>query len=387
MNESEQWFFVHDGEHSEGVSKATLQGMIRDGQLGADVPVFREGMSDWMPASEMGLVPNVPSSDQLRAEIARDTVPKKTAIALIASIILIALISVAGLWWQSSEHKSNTRKLNTDLSNLQTKLTQTQADLKNYTGSTNQTHDLITSLRSDLADLQPKVSSLSNTIDKLKIENSNYVSGLKLKDDEIQKLTEQIDELNGSFKLEQAARQAAERQAASANSQIESTRRTLTNTVAQAKQATEQLNQQFQTDKAALQNQLTVAAAAQEKLNEQIQALQGNLVQANQVITNLQAQLGQTPIRIGSPNGPKPPVGSQPFGQIGSVDEQFNFAVINRGSEDGVKAGDTFRIVSKETGEFLLQLKIDRVQASIAVGSPGTLSVKALKPEDLVYRE
>ena len=387
MNESEQWFFVHDGEHSEGVSKATLQGMIRDGQLGADVPVFREGMSDWMPASEMGLVPNMPSSDQLRAEIARDTVPKKTAIALIASIILIALISVAGLWWQSSEHKSNTRKLNTDLSNLQTKLTQTQADLKNYTGSTNQTHDLITSLRSDLADLQPKVSSLSNTIDKLKIENSNYVSGLKLKDDEIQKLTEQIDELNGSFKLEQAARQAAERQAASANSQIESTRRTLTNTVAQAKQATEQLNQQFQTDKAALQNQLTVAAAAQEKLNEQIQALQGNLVQANQVITNLQAQLGQTPIRIGSPNGPKPPVGSQPFGQIGSVDEQFNFAVINRGSEDGVKAGDTFRIVSKETGEFLLQLKIDRVQASIAVGSPGTLSVKALKPEDLVYRE
>ena len=387
MNESEQWFFVHDGEHSDGVSKATLQGMIRDGQLGADVPVFREGMSDWMPASEMGLVPNMPSSDQLRAEIARGTVPKKTAIALIASIILIALTSAAGLWWQSSEHKSNTRKLNTDLSNLQTKLTQTQADLKNYTGSTNQTHDLITSLRSDLADLQPKVSSLSNTIDTLKIENSNYLSGHSLQDDEIQKLTKQINELNGSFKLEQAARQAAERQAASANSQIEATRRTLTNTVAQAKQAAEQLNQQFQTDKAALQNQLTAAAAAQEKLNEQIQALQGNLVQANQVITNLQAQLGQTPIRIGSPNGPKPPVGSQPFGQIGSVDEQFNFAVINRGSEDGVKAGDTFRIVSKETGEFLLQLKIDRVQASIAVGSPGTLSVKALKPEDLVYRE
>ena len=387
MNESEQWFFVHDGEHSEGVSKATLQGMIRDGQLGADVPVFREGMSDWMPASEMGLVPNMPSSDQLRAEIARGTVPKKTAIALIASIILIALTSAAGLWWQSSEHKSNTRKLNTDLSNLQTKLTQTQADLKNYTGSTNQTHDLITNLRSDLADLQPKVSSLSNKIDKLKIENSNYLSGHSLQDDEIQKLTKQINELNGSFKLEQAARQAAERQAASANSQIEATRRTLTNTVAQAKQAAEQLNRQFQTDKAALQNQLTAAAASQEKLNEQIQALQGNLVQANQVITNLQAQLGQTPIRIGSPNGPKPPVGSQPFGQIGSVDEQFNFAVINRGSEDGVKAGDTFRIVSKETGEFLLQLKIDRVQASIAVGSPGTLSVKALKPEDLVYRE
>jgi peptidoglycan hydrolase CwlO-like protein len=387
MNESEQWFFVHDGEHSEGVSKVTLQGMIRDGQLGADVPVFREGMSDWIPASEMGLVPNVPSSDQLRSEIARDTVPKKTAIALIAVIVLTALTSVAGLWWQSSKHKSDTSKLNTDLSNLQTKLTQTQTDLKNYTGSTNQTHLLITNLRSNLAVLQPQVASLSNTVNNLKVENSNYVSGLSFKDDEIKKLTEKIDELNGSFKIEQAARQAADRQAATSKSQIEATRRTLTNTVAQAKQAAEQLNLQFQTDKVAIQKQLADAATAQEKLNEQIQTLQGNLNQANQVITNLQAQLGQTPIRIGDPDGPKPPVDSQPFGQIGSVDEQFNFAVINRGSEDGVKAGDTFRIVSKETGEFLLQLKIDRVQASIAVGSPGTLSVKALKPEDLVYRE
>ena len=158
MNESEQWFFVHDGEHSEGVSKVTLQGMIRDGQLGADVPVFREGMSDWMPASEMGLVPNVPSSDQLRSEIARDTVPKKTAIALIAVIVLTVLTSLAGLWRQSSQHKSNTSKLNADLSNLQTKLTQTQTDLKNYTGSTNQTHLLITNLRSNLAALQPQVS-------------------------------------------------------------------------------------------------------------------------------------------------------------------------------------------------------------------------------------
>lgn len=387
MNESEHWFFVHDGEHSEGVSKATLQGMIRDGQLGADVLVFREGMSDWMPASEMGLVPNVPSSDQLRAEIARDTVSRKTALALIAVIILTTLASIAGLWWQDSENENKTSKLNADISKLRSDLTQSQTDLKNYTGSTNETHKLVTKLRSDLAALQTKVASLSNNVDSLKIENSNYVSGLSFKNDEIEKLAEQIDELNGSLKVEQAARQAADRQADTANVKIEAARRTLTNTIAQAKQATEQLNRQFQTDKAALQKQLTDAANKQEKLNEQIQALQGNLDQANQVITNLQAQLGQTPIRIGEPGGPKPPVGSQPFGQIGSVDTQFNFAVINRGSEDGVKAGDTFRIVSKESGEFLLQLKIDRVQATIAVGSPGTLSVNVLKPEDLVYRE
>ena len=110
MNESEHWFFVHDGEHSEGVSKATLQGMIRDGRLGADVPVFREGMSDWMPASEMGLVPNVPSSDQLRAEIARDTFPENRS-ALIAVIILTALASVAGLWWQVLSTKAKPANL------------------------------------------------------------------------------------------------------------------------------------------------------------------------------------------------------------------------------------------------------------------------------------
>ena len=246
MNESEHWFFVHDGEHSEGVSKATLQGMIRDGRLGADVPVFREGMSDWMPASEMGLVPNVPSSDQLRAEIARDTVSRKTALALIAVIILTALASVAGLWWQDAEYKSETSELNADLSNLKKQLTQSQTDLKNYTGSTNETHQLITNLRSDLAALQPKVASLSNNVDSLKIENSNYVSGLSFKNDEIEKLAEQIDELSSSLKVEQADRQAADRQAASANVQTEAARRTLTNSIAQAKQATEQLNKQFQ---------------------------------------------------------------------------------------------------------------------------------------------
>ena len=81
--------FVHDGEHSEGVSKATLQGMIRDGRLGADVPVFREGMSDWMPASEMGLVPNVPSSDQYAPRSPAIQFPENRS-RLIAVIILTA---------------------------------------------------------------------------------------------------------------------------------------------------------------------------------------------------------------------------------------------------------------------------------------------------------
>ena len=203
-----------------------------------------------------------------------------------------------------------------NLSNLKKQLTQSQTDLKNYTGSTNETHQLITKLRSDLAALQPKVASLSNNVDSLKVENSNYVSGLSFKDDEIEKLAEQIDELYGSLKVEQAARQAADRQADSANVKIEAARRTLTNTIAQAKQATEQLNQQFQTDKAALQKQLTDAATAQEKLNEQIQALQGNLDQANQVITNLQAQLGQTLSALVNPAAPSLPSARNLLGKL-----------------------------------------------------------------------
>ena len=146
--------------------------------------------------------------------------------------------------------------------------------------------------------------------------------------------------------MEQAARQTADRQADSANVKVEAARRTLTNTIA-IKQATEQLNP-ISNRQSRPPKKLTDAATAQEKLNEQIQALQGNLDQANQVIASSAA--GQT-IRIGEPGGPKPP-SAQTFGQIGSVDTQFNFAVINRGSEDGVKAGDTFRIVSKESGEF-----------------------------------
>lgn len=387
MNDLEQWYFVNDGEHGGPVSSGALTGMIQSGVLRTDVPVFREGMSDWMPASELGLAPSVPTTDELRSEIARTTVSKTTALALTAALILTALAAVGGLWFQHNEHQGRIAQLNTDLSRLQKDLTQTQADLNNYTGSTNEVDQLITQLRSTNNFLQTEHQRLTHHIGQLKTESTNNIALIDDQNSNIEKLNNQIVQLNDTLKVEQAARQAADRTAAGARTQIEAARASLTNTIAQAKQTAEQLNRQFETDKAALQQQIQDAAMAQAKLDEQIKTLQSQLEQANTVITNLQAQLGQTPIRIGEPGGPKPPVGAQPFGQIGSVDEQFNFAVINRGSEDGVKAGDTFRVVSKETGEFLLQLKVDRVQATIAVASPGALSVKPLKPEDWVYRE
>ncbi len=126
---------------------------------------------------------------------------------------------------------------------------------------------------------------------------------------------------------------------------------------------------------------------ANKALADKLKSTSTQLTAASNQILNLKRQLGESPLKIGSPNGPKPRVNPDHFTEIGSTDAQFNFVVINKGSADGVKVNDTFRIVSRESGEIVAQIKITRVQPMIAVGNPGTISVSRLKPKDLVYRE
>ena len=68
------------------------------------------------------------------------------------------------------------------------------------------------------------------------------------------------------------------------------------------------------------------------------------------------------------------------------MDTKFDFVVINRGSEHKVRVGDIFRVVSRNSGDFLGQLIITRVQSSVAIGNMGRQSIKRLRSGDLLYR-
>ena len=81
-----------------------------------------------------------------------------------------------------------------------------------------------------------------------------------------------------------------------------------------------------------------------------------------------------------------PSADSAAFGLIASMDTKFDFVVINRGSEHKVRVGDIFRVVSRNSGDFLGQLIITRVQSSVAIGNMGKHSIKRLHSGDLLYR-
>ena len=69
------------------------------------------------------------------------------------------------------------------------------------------------------------------------------------------------------------------------------------------------------------------------------------------------------------------------------VDREFNFAVINKGSADKVKTGDTFRVISQSTGEFVGRIKITKTDPVAAIGNLGANEATRFKVGDLLYRE
>ena len=179
----------------------------------------------------------------------------------------------------------------------------------------------------------------------------------------------------------------ANQRATLAESTASAVKKKLTETILQAEAQAAQLQKQIDRNNASETLKQQEAELANKALTDKLSSTVTQLTAASNQIKNLKRQLGESPLKIGTPNGPKPPVTQDYFAVIGSTDNQFNFAVINKGSADGVKVGDKFRVVSHESLETVAQLTITRVQPMIAVGNPGTIGIGKLKPKDLVYRE
>jgi len=55
---SDQWFYAHDGQKSGPVAGSILKQLARSGELSLGDLVWREGMTEWAPASKVkGLFP------------------------------------------------------------------------------------------------------------------------------------------------------------------------------------------------------------------------------------------------------------------------------------------------------------------------------------------
>ena len=73
-------------------------------------------------------------------------------------------------------------------------------------------------------------------------------------------------------------------------------------------------------------------------------------------------------------------------GNISNVNIQFKVVVINRGSDNGVKNGDAFRIIGRTPGAFLGRITIKRTQPTIAVGTLDGPEFDRLRAGDLLFR-
>ncbi len=73
-------------------------------------------------------------------------------------------------------------------------------------------------------------------------------------------------------------------------------------------------------------------------------------------------------------------------GNITYVNTLSKFIGIDRGSDNGVKKGDVYRIISRSTGEFLGRITITKTGPSFAGGTLNNQGIGRLRMGDLLFR-
>ena len=386
MSSSSQWFFALNGERAGPVDIQTLAGMIQSGRLPADVLVCREGMEEWMPADDFGLANENHSTSE--NDLVQQSVeptpqteePNKLAYGLGAALTLIIAISIGHSVIKSKKHNKQVSGLNSQMEKLRknrdslsSSSSQVSEELKKLKGVTNQLHN-------KEADAVKRLSDLNDS-------NNNLLSKHKMLQEEFANIQNQLAQITNIDNESDEKVKLADLRAAKAEQNAKSIQAQMDEIIKKAQLQSTQLQRQISEKDEQRINQIEALNREKDELLADLKFSKTNLIAATKMVSDLKKQLGDSPIGIGTPKGPKPPVTIKYFARVGSTDTKFNFAVINKGSGDGVKVGDTFRIESKESGETICHIKITRVQPMVAVGSPGTLNVDRLTPGDLAYRE
>lgn len=86
-----EWFYVKDGKQLGPVSEDALEGLISDGSLPSDSKVWKEGMTDWVPAAERNAVDAAPEEEAPTTEVARPLpgVANLQMVSIIACIVCL----------------------------------------------------------------------------------------------------------------------------------------------------------------------------------------------------------------------------------------------------------------------------------------------------------
>jgi hypothetical protein len=117
-------------------------------------------------------------------------------------------------------------------------------------------------------------------------------------------------------------------------------------------------------------------------LTDQLRKASEELETAQQKISSLQQQLKDA----NPPASNTPTERAHAVGDIKYVNARQKFIGINGGSDNGVKNGDVFLIISLSTGEFLGRITITKTGPSFAGGTLNNQGIYRLRKGDLLFR-
>jgi uncharacterized coiled-coil protein SlyX len=225
----------------------------------------------------------------------------------------------------------------------------------------------------------------------------------------------QIDELTTrqkitEDKLDEAKKQAAEFQLKVEESKVQIT--ALTNELAQEKSARlevsnrlDQINSDLSQQKALrqdLEDRLSQSEADGKKIKDQIKIITQEKKDLETKIKNLEAgtsgvELGM--VVVNQDKGPAFPVTKEPAkvekkpeaplgkpleGKISVVNKEYNFAVINLGSKNGVKLGDEFTVT--RGGKSVGKLKVEKVHEAMSAAGYAAEFKDYIRENDVVQK-
>ena len=210
-------------------------------------------------------------------------------------------------------------------------------------------------------------------------ESQKTVSNLELK---LQETQTQIDSLTVNLEQEKIAKQEASSQTEQLKTDLErqkSLRSDLENrliqTQAEAKK-TQALLSDLQSKKAELETKIKDLEARLQQQAQVQQEAQGQGVELGTIVVSpdATAPAQKTTAEEASEIEQKASSATSPEGKILVVNKDYNFAVINLGSKDGIEIGDTFSVY--HNNKYLGDLKVGKVHDSMAAADFVSLEMK-----------
>ena len=210
-------------------------------------------------------------------------------------------------------------------------------------------------------------------------ESQKTVSNLELK---LQETQAQIDSLTVNLEQEKIAKQEASSQTEQLKTDLERQKslrsdleNRLTQTQAEAKKTQALLND-LQSKKSELETNIKDLEARLQQQAQVQQEAQGQGVELGTIVVSpdATAPAQKTTAEEASEIEQKASSATSPEGKILVVNKDYNFAVINLGSKDGIEIGNTFSVY--HNNKYLGDLKVGKVHDSMAAADFVSLEMK-----------